>query len=1485
MERKYMRIISGIMSVVMFVFSFVQISGVSADDAHEGILEIIDSSATINGQPITDDTVVSNGDTIAFTLDWQLNQGGYTPPVTFKTKLNLGSVSLDKFDLGESGGAYYEINGDYLYITLNKGLEGREGSCRFTGKLSFTEADLKDGNRVEITYLDKIFTPKTHDFATGLWINKAAGAFTQDGDGKYYQEYTVEVHNYSANTVKGAVLKDEFKFDDTGIFANGKLVDLEIDGTPYGSEVNSGDTITLPDIDGTSVENGKTKVTLTYKVEVSSEKVLSGNLDKANTATVTYKSGTEEVTATGTAWANPPLPTVSKQGVLSDDKKNVTWTITVNPNMLDDNGNVTITVVDTPDGKNLTAKEVAAALGITVADDATTVTIPFDDSHKNPDGSYSRTYTTAVHEGADNTIFGTYIGNSAEITITPENGNPYTGTANGSVTIPGVAGNYIAKTAGSMDSEGVMDWTITLTVPNDEKIESFNIWDMPTVYGGNYATHIIDFDSFEFEIAGETEAPAIDVIDKGNNEFDIKFDAANNSIDLVKGKTLIIKYKTTADKSVSGYQSKQYINTAQIWLNNGAVSQQVTALISPGMSASKAGMSNGNNGSIKWEVKATNITGTYEDGDVITIVDTIPDGHSFDNSLYYGSWINGTAITPIPTVNGQTLTFEIPLDAGTAAAFTAGYEFSISFYTKMDPDAYYKAVMSAKNGDKITVTNNAIVSTDENTTDDDIPISGSCDFTVDQSGILDKVITSTTENDDRTFTATYRIDVNKEGADLNPESDTLELTDTLGAWLRLVGSPTITRNDSGATTVENCVINGQVLTFTLADNTAYTITYTVEGNQIRFDNTVSADYIDKMFSNTVVLKGGSNGSVEDKFTVDDDSYTYEITYQFTINLSGKKTWHDDKFTAARPKKIEIKIKYVKYDPLGVEIDSGYRDTFDVVAPDSDTNVWDYTISMLPSMDEACNTYEYSIEEVTVDGYKVELSEPTTDGTNLIINIDNTFEAGEKEVGKVKVNKVWDDDGNTEKRPSTVTFKLINLSYDNLEYTATLDVDEGDYVIFEKLPLYKYGRADDGTLTREFCEYQLTEVSVDGYETIYSESGVFTLTDQKIENMGINNPVELTVTNKLETTETTESTTETSAPEDNESSESTTTTPAPEEDESSESTTTTPAPEDNESSESTTTTPAPDDSESSESTTTTPAPDDSESSESTTTTTAPNGGGSGGITSVSTPVGGGSEGTTTTTTKPSDDDSDETTTTTKPSDDDSDETTTTTKPSDDDSDETTTTTKPSDDDSDETTTTTKPDGSGSGTTTTTTRPGGSQGTTTTTTKPSGSSSGGSTTTTTKPSDDDSDETTTTTKPSDDDSDETTTTTKPSDDDSDETTTTTEPSDDDSDETTTTTKPSDDDSDETTTTTKPSDDDSDETTTTTESSDDDSDTLTTLPPDDDMFEDYDDGDGYYDDSDSSDGYEENPNTGISLNLTLFAGLAFGAYAVYPRKKKRK
>lgn len=182
----------------------------------------------------------------------------------------------------------------------------------------------------------------------------------------------------------------------------------------------------------------------------------------------------------------------------------------------------------------------------------------------------------------------------------------------------------------------------------------------------------------------------------------------------------------------------------------------------------------------------------------------------------------------------------------------------------------------------------------------------------------------------------------------------------------------------------------------------------------------------------------------------------------TTDVSGTKTWIDSAETD-RPSSITIELLQ-----NGEIIDE---------TTISESDDWTYKFTDLPKFDRNGVLYEYTVEEIAVDGYESHY-EPTAEGID-IMNIELTT---------VDVTKIWQDDHSND-RPKTITVNLLQ----NGTVIETIDITEIDdwQNTFGDLPKYN--------IEGKEYEYTISEQDVPGYEAAVDG---FSITNTRVDEKDI-----------------------------------------------------------------------------------------------------------------------------------------------------------------------------------------------------------------------------------------------------------------------------------------------------------------------------------------------------------------------------------------------
>ena len=179
----------------------------------------------------------------------------------------------------------------------------------------------------------------------------------------------------------------------------------------------------------------------------------------------------------------------------------------------------------------------------------------------------------------------------------------------------------------------------------------------------------------------------------------------------------------------------------------------------------------------------------------------------------------------------------------------------------------------------------------------------------------------------------------------------------------------------------------------------------------------------------------------------------------STEVSVTKVWENDEDVAnfVRPESVDV-ILVQNGEALYDENDSETADYKQTLDEDND---WSYTWKELQKYDNAGMVVEYTINELEVDGYTVDITENKTEDGTFSYTVTNTLNRN-----MLKIYKAFSFNGT----PVTLTEE----QKENLEFTVTTTVGEGEdaktyYVIYDKT-----ATADDGNIHGKFATLTETE---------------------------------------------------------------------------------------------------------------------------------------------------------------------------------------------------------------------------------------------------------------------------------------------------------------------------------------------------------------------------------------------------------------------------
>ncbi len=1111
---------------------------VTAQEAGMNITGVIE----LNGVPLTSGSEVSNGDVISLDVNWTLPNnfeyvnGTFTYDLTGK----LYGISLADVIIPVGNTAIYQVKNNVLYIKLLTGHSNRYGSCSLSGSINVSENEVGDNGAFTLQFIG---TPNIDtntssvpvivtDYVPGLVVNKTTSGGVTYENGQYYQQFNILVHSNnqaSTNVSISDVADAGFDFSQATDFTvkyNGygkPDVDYTLTNTANGFDITFNEPV------GTAWED---YINISYKVPVDVHGVINGTETKVNTITATAD---EQQPLTDTAESSITAPAISKNGAYDSATGKIKWTITIYPGTIAaESPDFVITEIP---GSNLDEDELKAIFGedLQISSDDPNLTYA--------DGKYTYTYETTA---SANPVEDTTYSNSAKVEFDNLT-KPYT-TNEIPVNVPKSVSDFVTKTYGNFNDDGTLPWTITVSLPNLD-VTQIKVYDYT-----NNNNVVMDADMFTISGVngtGGTLTPAYGTASSTDigyvnwNGSQIEFYITDTDfLTENKGQDITINYDMTLPDGTTSIT-----NTVSVDLKiTGApnpINDSVYTEFAPDFIASKYTTTDVSqfpqaanyHFPVLWGIRIDGDE-NFKAGDKIVVEDTIPDGLTLvndavivgvENDNGYGTYNFKDQLTT--TVSGSTVKFELNVT-----------QLMIDEANKYNTDPNYQNIMPIRiiylthADDDITEIYQDGTKTYENTASVKVNNAPVGNVTAEKTitPATGDVVTKTAveikpgaeDPDDANAYADYTITINPDAVKLT-DGTSITAQDTLGSRLTLVGTPVISPSEGTSSSYNN-----GVLSFTLKDETAYTITYRVVVETIGKDDVVPEDKLTDMFGNTIIVDvaGVTDFSANSPYT--EIYYRSEADYssdeeESEITITGTKSWTDDaKDGDARPSKIIIQLTAHKTDSNGNALPDEILPLYEFDAP-AENQPWTYTISNLPTLISATGTkIKYDITEVKADGYDIVTYTGSNtnitkvgDTTEYTVNITNTFTAATTEVGSLTVHKSWVGDTAADRPEIQIT--VVDVS-GNGAYSQTKTLTDTS-VTFENLPLYTYSRDNDNNLVRTLRQYAITESVVDAaeqskldnYNLTKSYTGdYFTLTETIAKDFKLTSAVEQTLTNTL-----------------------------------------------------------------------------------------------------------------------------------------------------------------------------------------------------------------------------------------------------------------------------------------------------------------------------------------------------------------------------------
>lgn len=243
--------------------------------------------------------------------------------------------------------------------------------------------------------------------------------------------------------------------------------------------------------------------------------------------------------------------------------------------------------------------------------------------------------------------------------------------------------------------------------------------------------------------------------------------------------------------------------------------------------------------------------------------------------------------------------------------------------------------------------------------------------------------------------------------------------------------PIYSYNEAGNLVLDFTLANGKSLTIVgLPEGAAYTVTE------------ATGDYL-VYVNGELAAEGKAQGAITAPAEGTDASVTLAYTNVQKTGLSVEKIWQDgDDAQGWRPNDITLQLLRKTEDTENSQIDSVRLNK---------ENDWKHTFEGLPKYDLDGAEYQYSVSEVTVDGYETAVEDVSADGSfaYTVTNILNT---------RIHVEKIWNDmDDALGRRPESISVTLKQTDHEgNVIDLETVELNaEGNWAhtFDQKLPMY------------------------------------------------------------------------------------------------------------------------------------------------------------------------------------------------------------------------------------------------------------------------------------------------------------------------------------------------------------------------------------------------------------------------------------------------
>ena len=1017
---------------------------------------------------LTAGTYLKFGTDIQIDVAWSLPDTSHE--ASYVTDLGITSLTIpntgdkDYNSENKKVATYSILDGKFhLNITDNdyqNNKSGRNGGFTMEGTFTGGGSDTPYGTEYSVSVLGKIISVKYDDATSASYMESSKntdGEIASDGTQKYKISMTAR-----NGAVHGISLKDD---SGDGLSDMKNITVEDAGGTDLLASYGDDDFTALnAALANVTLAKDKT-ITLTYTMQADTTDLYKQTPKKkyGNNVKIEYKNNHNETKTNAWNYAEITVskPTVSKSGKTSDDGKKITWSIAIYLAGKDSHSSSN----ESSDQLKSELKSVISDFSDTIPEGCTVTSVSLDDmtaSYDSGSKKYMLTYDTDITDEYQKKA------NKAEIknTVSYKIGGTSYSAASSAYTI---GNSWIEKEVVDNSynpTDNTVQWKVTLSkVPEgitNVKLQESPDWQqtVQSIKIGN--TDIVQDGSF---VTGNSIAESYDW---GKLTFKDSYITANNSKD--------IEVLVTTKLNSTPANNSSYTNYAYLSYKPDGTSSEITLQASATWkykeNLTKSGWDNGD-GTITYTVTAnykdwcdstSGLTGTNRTFSISDVYDA--DLEIVEDSLDYkvvAGWnYNATGSLEASDYNNNVTSHTLTMNYTLTEADVSGILSQSSNVIYDSANFTVTFTYKARPKDTLTFVRGGVAQTYTNSAGGTFGTESLGTVTNQTSLNPAKVISKTMRYDTDATTAderkkvSYTVVVNPDKLDLEADSDTLEITDTLKTTDLVYNDLSTVKvkvngTESNDYTVKYGTDNNQLI-FTVPDSAKVEVTYSAKikdrvyntNNDVNTSNQVAINALGALSGATSTSGSLSNVRLSD----------YIRSNSYSLNLF--KCSETETLTALSG--AEFSLNRMIYDAAtsSMNVDSSFTQrTIKITAADGISAIENLTSNELYMLKETKAPAGYAIDEapyyfIYYNGEKT----PTTYSGYTVHEFEDkgTLQFGNIEAASLKLVKTVTGGTNLASVKNNLTFNIKDEAGTTVRTVLGTQLDEnGSYTIDDLKP--------------------------------------------------------------------------------------------------------------------------------------------------------------------------------------------------------------------------------------------------------------------------------------------------------------------------------------------------------------------------------------------------------------------------------------------------